>query len=455
MTMKRVRLSAFVFVLLASASVATVPDRAAGAPLPAGKVLPKVACRADGRFSYALYLPSGYSPDRKWPVIFCFDPVGRGELPVRLLKEAAERYGYIVVGSNDSRNGPFPPIVRAQEVLWREVNERFPVAPARAYAAGFSGGSRAALYLALSHRDRFAGVISCGAFDAEHKSIPRKMDAAFYMLVGNEDFNLFEFTRFDERLAKRNHTHWLEVFDGPHRWPPEPLLLGAVMYMQADAMKRGLIPSDRGFLADRVRERLAWARRLEARGDLLRAFREFDQTARFYAGTGGAEEAAQSAALLSKNPRVSEAMALEDRFETLQARLVGAANSEQLLRALRDVEKEGAKGGESARYAGLLFRMSALQLSQLGTNLLRQRRYAAAAFCFETSLGVQPGDRVAAYNMACACSRLGRRAEAVKWLRKAVENGFTDRAFIEKDPDLEAIRTEPGYKDIIDGLTGR
>ncbi len=452
MVMKRVGLSVFIFVLLATASLAAGPDRAAGPPLPAGRILPKVVCRADGRFSYALYLPSGYRGDVTWPVIFCFDPAGRGELPVRLLKEAAERYGYIVVGSNDSRNGPFPPIVKAQQVLWREVNERFPVAPARAYAAGFSGGSRAALYLALSHRDRFAGVISCGAFDAEHKSIPRKMNAAFYMLVGNEDFNLFEFTRFDRKLTKRNHTHWLEVFDGPHRWPPESLLLGAVKYMQADAMKRGRIPSDRAFMAQRVRERLAWARRLEARGDLLRAFREFDQTARFYAGTEGADEAARSAALLSKNPRVGQAMALEDRFETLQARLVNAANSEQLLRALRDVEKERAKGGQSARYAEILLRMSAIQLSQLGTNLLRQGRYAAAAFCFETSLGVQPGDRVAAYNMACACSRLGRRGEAVKWLRKAVENGFTDRAFIEKDPDLEGIRKEPGYAEIIDKL---
>jgi hypothetical protein len=33
-----------------------------------------------------------------------------------------------------------------------------------------------------------------------------------------------------------------------------------------------------------------------------------------------------------------------------------------------------------------------------------------------------------------------------------VENGFTDRAFIEKDPDLEGIRKEPGYAEIIDKL---
>ncbi len=193
----------------------------------------------------SIFLPA-IQPDRKWPVIFCFDPVGRGQLPVRLLKDAAERFGYILAGSNDSRNGPFPPILKAQQVLWKEINGRFPVDPSRAYATGFSGGSRAALLMALSHKGRFAGVISCGAFDAERKSIPRKSDLAFYMLVGNADFNLFEFTRFDEKLTKRGHEHWLEIFDGPHRWPPESLMLRALEYMQVRRHEAGTGPRGQG-----------------------------------------------------------------------------------------------------------------------------------------------------------------------------------------------------------------
>jgi dienelactone hydrolase len=440
------------FVLLTSAALWGSPESPRVKQLQKGVVLPRVVCRMDADYSYALYLPSGYTPDRKWPVIFCFDPVGRGQLPIRLLKDAAERFGYILAGSNDSRNGPFPPILKAQQVLWKEINDRFPVDPSRTYATGFSGGSRAALLLALSHKGRFAGVISCGAFDAERKSIPRKSDMSFYMLVGNEDFNLLEFTRFDEKLTKRGHVHWLEIFDGPHRWPPQSLMLRAVEYMQADAMRRGLVPADKAFLEGQVRERLSWARRLEARGELLRAYREFHQTGLFYAGTKGADEAASAAARLSKNPRVQEAMKVEDTFEDLHARLTGATSTEDLLRALRAVDIERRHGGESARYAEILLRMSALQLSQLGGDMLRRGRYSEAAFCFETSLSVLPGDRVAAYNAACAYSRLGRRGEAVKWLRKAVENGFTNRAFIEKDPDLEGIRKEPGYAEIIDKL---
>src|SRR5262245_2339531 len=75
------------------------------APLPAGRVVPDVKCAKDTSQSYALYLPSGYTPSRAWPVILGFDPGGRGTTPVERYQAAAEQYGYIVAGSNNSRNG--------------------------------------------------------------------------------------------------------------------------------------------------------------------------------------------------------------------------------------------------------------------------------------------------------------------------------------------------------------
>ena len=58
------------------------------------------------------------------------------------------------------------------------------------------------------------------------------------------------------------------------------------------------------------------------------------------------------------------------------------------------------------------------------------------------------------YNLACLNSLRGDRAKGVEWLEKAVRAGFTDRAWIRKDRDLDAIREEPGYKKILadDGL---
>lgn len=53
------------------------------------------------------------------------------------------------------------------------------------------------------------------------------------------------------------------------------------------------------------------------------------------------------------------------------------------------------------------------------------------------------------YNLACVYSLTGERAKGVEWLEKAVRAGFTDRAWIRRDGELDAIREEPGYKKLL------
>ncbi len=54
-----------------------------------------------------------------------------------------------------------------------------------------------------------------------------------------------------------------------------------------------------------------------------------------------------------------------------------------------------------------------------------------------------------AYNVACGYARMGRKDEAVEWLAKAVEAGFRDAEHIEGDADLDNIREEEGYREIL------
>src|SRR4051812_43099861 len=80
-----------------------------------GRVVESVKCDADPSQGYALYLPSQYAPDRSWPVIFAFDPRARGTVPVAIYRAAAEKFGYIVAGSNNSRNGSWGVSMAAAE----------------------------------------------------------------------------------------------------------------------------------------------------------------------------------------------------------------------------------------------------------------------------------------------------------------------------------------------------
>src|ERR671924_2333861 len=136
---------------------------ALAAELPTGQIVPEVLCATDASQTYALYLPRAYNADRAWPVIFTFDPAGRGRVPVERYQAAAERYGFIVAGSNNSRNGSAEN-GKAVVAMTGDVLSRFRADEHRLYLAGMSGGSRVALGVALgSPKDHVAGVIASSA----------------------------------------------------------------------------------------------------------------------------------------------------------------------------------------------------------------------------------------------------------------------------------------------------
>ena len=71
--------------------------------LPTGTLIPGVACRNDPTQTYTLYLPGGYTDQRRWPVLYVFDPRGRSEMAAEIFREAAETYdqpGNYVLGAN-------------------------------------------------------------------------------------------------------------------------------------------------------------------------------------------------------------------------------------------------------------------------------------------------------------------------------------------------------------------
>src|SRR5256885_16373675 len=77
--------------------------------------------------SYALYVPSNYAADRAWPIVYCLDPGARGRVPVERFAAAAEKYGYVIAGSNNSRNGPVPPVLEAHEAMVVGTDLRFAI----------------------------------------------------------------------------------------------------------------------------------------------------------------------------------------------------------------------------------------------------------------------------------------------------------------------------------------
>jgi len=202
--------------------------------LPRGQIIDPVRCAADPSQTYALYLPSHYSPDRKWNLILAFDPRGQGRQGVEHLQAAAEKYGFIVAGSNNSRNGPPQVSLTAAQAMWTDVGKRFAINPNRIYTAGFSGGARIAMKVAFDS-DQIAGVIASSAgFPPGH----RRSDLKFVVFgtAGTEDFNYLEMRQLDQELSS---PHRVVIFEGGHTWLPSALAIQAVEWLEFQAAHPG------------------------------------------------------------------------------------------------------------------------------------------------------------------------------------------------------------------------
>jgi hypothetical protein len=62
---------------------------------------------------------------------------------------------------------------------------------------------------------------------------------AVFLAVGTTDFNYGEVRALDPKLQAFGIRHHLEVFDGPHGWPPEFVCFNALSWMELQAMRDG------------------------------------------------------------------------------------------------------------------------------------------------------------------------------------------------------------------------
>ncbi len=58
---------------------------------------------------------------------------------------------------------------------------------------------------------------------------------------------------------------------------------------------------------------------------------------------------------------------------------------------------------------------------------------------------LRPENATAHYNLACSLALCGRKADALKSLRKAVDLGYVDLPWMMKDADLAELREHPEF----------
>jgi dienelactone hydrolase len=92
---------------------------------------------------------------------------------------------------------------------------------------------------------------------------------------------------------------------------------------------------------------------------------------------------------------------------------------------------------------------------QRAENFLRHKQYREAVAEYQRIVSATPTDPRALYNAACAFALNGDKATSVELLKRAVESGWTDLGHLQSDSDLDSIRGEAGYQEVVKQLQAR
>src|SRR5215475_8852997 len=458
---------------IGSLAMAVIPSlaffslRAQAQDLPLGKIIERVVCLKDAGQSYALYLPPNYTTDRRWPVIYAFDPAARGMRPVERFKDAAEKYGYIIVDSNNSRNFPDRPLAEIINVMFDDTQTRFSIDQNRVYTAGMSGGARVAGMVAQSLGGGAAGVILCGAGFSEAKLPEKPLPFPVFGVAGVEDFNWIELRQLHRALDSIGSANRFVTFDGDHTWAPSDFCLTAVEWMEIQAMKSGRRGRDEKLIAELFDKMAGQARADESAKRVYEAFLKYEAIAKDFDGLRDVAELARKADELRSSREVKDRLKQEKTAEQAQRQrsqdffaareqLNTAENPAVAMMGIKsmisDLRKKAASRDESVERLAARRALGAFYVS-MNEEANRHRaakKYKEAAASLALAAEIRPDNPQIFFSLARACALGGDKKQALEALKKAVELGFTNADEIAGNADFASIRNEAAYKRLIE-----
>ena len=418
------------------------------------QITDSVRCKADPTQSYALYIPAKGN-SQALPVIYFFDPHADGTLPVRKYKALADAYGFILVGSNNSKNGNDWP---ATENIWRCLSDdtrgRLQLDVRRTYLCGFSGGAKAASYIAIQHPG-ISGVIAGGA------GLPDGVTAgdfsfSYTIIAGQGDMNLTELVSVNSELDKTRTQHRIIFFDGKHEWSPVNTMGLAFDGLRFDAMKSSLIPKDNVFINAYIAGSKKKLRAYELSDRLIKAAQECALSIAFLDGLSGqagwfrqqAAAIAGNQKYLSQQQEQQNLLAKEENIKAEYMQHFQQDDGHYWATTIHDLQgKAAGYTAEEQMYQRLLAYLS-LAFYSISNQLINRNDNTTAMHFVELYKMADPTNSEAWYFSAILNARDHQAQAAVNDMVKAAGCGFRDKGRLMQQPEFKSLFTAQNFSQI-------
>ena len=252
-----------------------------------GGVTDSLPIPSGGSDTYALYTPSNYNPEQKWPVIFVFDPKGRGVTTANLFRSAAEDQKYLVASSNiNLKSKPIDSIIKTATAMMNGVLNSFPVDPALVYTAGLGEGAQVGSALPLIYK-QMAGVMAIGNSFVNPKYLNKNNPYMFIGLAGNKDYMVYEMESYLRFYDNLDFTTEVYYFDGKEdEWPNPSVISNAISGFTLEAIRKGSRTKDQEFIEKLYVDEVAYTETLRRTRNYYAAFEKLERIEEKYEDLG-------------------------------------------------------------------------------------------------------------------------------------------------------------------------
>ncbi len=450
-------------VLLVALTLVCSHKLASQSPSPAqiqpGRVIEQIPVSSQPGQSYAAYLPSNYDPTKTRPTVFCLDPRARGKLALERFVAAAEKYGYIVICSNTSRNG-----LGSEQVsdiltnFWNDAHARFNIDPKRTFAAGFSGGSRLSSMLASRCRGCLAGVIGLGAGFPADIQPDAKTTFAYFGAAGVDDFNFQEMWYLEKKFDELSAPYHFENFAGGHEWATVEVIDHALAWLTLQSIKAGNANRDEKFLGEQLQNRTREAESFLTSQRFVDAYSAFRSIVRDFDGLLDVATAKVRVEELRKNDQLKKDQKSEEEYLKRQLIEAGTIRSlwtkkiepdqiqfprleaAQKLGELRR-RKDATHDSRDRRLARRILSGLLVESFESAQPALQAKNYDVALDNYLLAKEVDPKSASVAFELGRVYAFRKQKKQALESLEESVKLGFKD---------VERLRTEPAFASFVD-----
>ncbi len=450
--------AAFVWIMFSFISCHSKPKNT-GPVFINSQVYPSIACFADTSVKYAVCLPPDYTIAKPSPVLILFDSHGNGMLPVNLFKDHAAKNGFILVGSNNSKNGM---TVEQTNSIFRYIRAdlfiRFNIKSNAVYLGGFSGGSRVAGAAAIMVGG-VAGVVGCGAGLPNTENRPPST-LSYLGVVGNQDFNYTEMKQLDQSLEQAGYDHHLLIFDGIHQWPPKETIKDVFSWLRFDEMKEDTLLRNRAEINRFIENNDKIAQDFAKAGNPVKQQDTYIKMLHFLQGLTSVtplqveiKNLANDKQVMAYKEQQTKLLETEQNLQKeyspdLQKQDVNWWTKEaSRLRSLTESKENPEMNAVYKRVLGFL----SLNCYMYSTSALKQNNIEDASKYIELYRLVDPTNSEHRY-LAAEVAAINHRDEAVfKDLKDAFKLGFNDTNRMKADVYFKAFLQDERFKKLFSG----